>query len=133
MTDEKLREKVREAVRTGKLPNRRPDRTWGGPGVGAPCAICGASVEDHEVELEVEFTRRGDRTGRDRYHVHVRCMAAWEFELDGARAAIPAAMAGGKPAPDPDLALIRRALPETTNGCKIGGDGLGTTYKRGPA
>jgi integrase len=34
-----LREKARDAVRSGKLPARRPDRTWGGPGVGAPCTI----------------------------------------------------------------------------------------------
>ena len=36
-----LREKVREVLQAEKLPNRRPDRTWGGPGVGADCAICG--------------------------------------------------------------------------------------------
>ena len=37
MPDEQiLREKAREAVRSGKLPARRPDRTWGGPGLGLP-------------------------------------------------------------------------------------------------
>jgi len=39
MPDEpRLREQAREAVRSGKLPSRSPDPTWGGPGVGARCA-----------------------------------------------------------------------------------------------
>jgi hypothetical protein len=37
MPDEpRLREQAREAIEKGKLPARRPDRAWGGPGVGAP-------------------------------------------------------------------------------------------------
>ena len=39
-----LRAKAREVIHTGKLPNRRPDRTWGGPGIGAPCRVCGEPV-----------------------------------------------------------------------------------------
>jgi hypothetical protein len=76
-----LREKAREAIRTGKLPIRPPDRTWGGPGVGAPCTICGLPVTKDQLEFEIEFTRRDtiDR-GLDKFHVHVRCFAAWEFE-----------------------------------------------------
>ena len=35
MPDESLlRADAREVVRTGKMPSRRPDRPWGGPGVG---------------------------------------------------------------------------------------------------
>jgi hypothetical protein len=35
MPDESiLRANTREVVRTGKMPSRRPERTWGGPGVG---------------------------------------------------------------------------------------------------
>ena len=30
-----LRVRARAAIQDGKLPSRRPDRTWGGPGVGA--------------------------------------------------------------------------------------------------
>jgi len=39
-----LRAKAREAIRTGRLPSRRPDRTWGGPGVGVVCTVCGEAV-----------------------------------------------------------------------------------------
>jgi hypothetical protein len=60
------------------LPDRRPDRMWGGPGVGADCAICGAPVMRNELELEIEFARDGDDSSTDKYHVHIRCFGARE-------------------------------------------------------
>jgi hypothetical protein len=81
MPDEKiLREKARAAKQNGKIPSRTADRTWGGPGVSAPCTICGLPVTKDEMEFEVEFARDGDNPGLDKFHVHVRCFAAWEFE-----------------------------------------------------
>ena len=64
----------------GKLPARRPDRTWGGPGVGAPCAVCNEPVMKDQLELEVQFARERAVPGLDKFHIHVRCFAAWEFE-----------------------------------------------------
>jgi hypothetical protein len=75
-----LRDKAREVVQAGRLPNRRPDRTWGGPGVGADCAICSVPVKSDEVEFEIEFGRNDDDPDLEKYHVHIRCFAAWEFE-----------------------------------------------------
>jgi hypothetical protein len=75
-----LREQARAVLRAGKLPTRSPDRTWGGPGVGAPCTICGRPVTKAEMEFEIQFTRDDDDPGLDKYHVHVRCFAAWELE-----------------------------------------------------
>ena len=76
-----LREKAREAVRQGKLPARRPDRTYvGGPGVGASCAVCEKLVGKDVTEFEIQFARDGDNPGLDKFHVHIRCFAAWEFE-----------------------------------------------------
>jgi hypothetical protein len=75
-----LREKARAGVRSGKLPRRRPDRTWGGPGVGALCAVCELPVTQAEMEFEIQFTRDGSNPGLDKFHVHIRCFAAWEFE-----------------------------------------------------
>lgn len=81
MPDEpRLREQARAAVQNGKLPRRAPDRTWGGPGVGVACAVCGQPTRKDELEFEVEFARDGSNPGWDKYHVHVRCFAAWEFE-----------------------------------------------------
>jgi hypothetical protein len=70
----------------GRLPERRPDSIWGGPGAGACCTICNAHLSSDEMELEIEFAR-GNGFGADRYHVHVGCFAAWEAELRKAEAA----------------------------------------------
>ena len=83
MPDEKiLRAKAREAIRTGKLPSRRPDRTWGGPGVGVVCTVCGEAVTKDQLEIQVEFSHDGSSPGLEIFHIHIRCFAAWEFELD---------------------------------------------------
>ncbi|HEY7518744.1 MAG TPA: hypothetical protein VIE36_10685 [Methylomirabilota bacterium] len=77
--EDALRERAREVVRRGKLPSRSADRVWGGPGVGAPCQVCGLPVTKDEKEFEIEFEQDGGG-GLDKFHVHVRCFAAWEFE-----------------------------------------------------
>ena len=84
MDEDTLREKARTVIQKGKLPSRRPDRTWGGPGVGAPCAVCDLPVRPTEMEFEIQFARDGDNPGLDKYHVHIRCFAAWEFERHSA-------------------------------------------------
>ena len=71
-----LRQKAREAILAGKLPHRRPERMWAGPGVGSPCTICDKPVERDEIEYELDFTLdHSQPTPR----VHLRCFAAWEF------------------------------------------------------
>jgi hypothetical protein len=75
-----LRARAREVIQSGKIPGRKPDRTWGGPGVGALCAVCEKPVTKDEMEFEIEFARDGTSPGLDKYHVHLRCFAAWEFE-----------------------------------------------------
>ena len=75
-----LREHARSAIQAGRIPARRPDRTWGGPGVGAPCIICEKPVGRDVVEFEVQFAHDGDTPGLDKFHLHLRCFAAWEFE-----------------------------------------------------
>jgi hypothetical protein len=95
MNDElALRRKARESIDKGILPKRSPQQTWGGPGTGLTCALCGASVDTDELEFEVEF-------GRDRYHLHRACFSAWDAErkahgvatADEAASASPAATA----------------------------------------
>lgn len=81
MTDETiLREKARAAILNAALPRRLPDRTWGGPVVGAPCSVCGEPVRRDQMEFEVQFEHDGATPGLDKFHIHVRCFAAWEFE-----------------------------------------------------
>jgi hypothetical protein len=78
--DSTLRAKARAALDAGTLPNRRPDRMWGGPGAGARCTICGAAVTHDELELEMEFTpEAGSDSGK--HHIHIRCFSALEAEM----------------------------------------------------
>lgn len=141
MSDEStLRRKAREAIQGGRLPERSPDRTWGGPGAGDCCAICRAPIERDELELEIEFAGQDGGFARYRHHVHIRCFAAWEFELrqlkrgggapgDQARSTSPA----GREPPEryPDATMSRRALPQTAGEGKIDGRGGDQTYRRG--
>jgi hypothetical protein len=76
-------------MRNGKIPSRQPDRTWGGPGVGAACSVCDLPIGKDQLEFEIQFVHDGKEPGLDKYHVHVRCFAAWEFERHGVRAAPP--------------------------------------------
>jgi hypothetical protein len=84
MPDEaSLRAKAGEAIRIGKLPSRLPDRTWVGPGIGTPCAICSEAVKRDHMEVDIQFKYGGPIPGLERFHAHVRCFAAWELERDG--------------------------------------------------
>ena len=76
-----LRLQAREAIRAGKLPNRRAERMWGGPGFGAACRVCDRPVERDELGFELEFEQDGGAPCPGEHHVHIRCFAAWEFEL----------------------------------------------------
>jgi hypothetical protein len=37
-------------------------------------------VRPTELEFEIQFARDGNNPGLDKYHAHIRCFAAWEFE-----------------------------------------------------
>jgi hypothetical protein len=84
--DTTLREKVREAIRAGRLPSTPPERTWGGRGCGAYyCTICGERINPDQVEFELEYRRTGANNGKDgngsgNVHVHLRCFSAWDLE-----------------------------------------------------
>jgi hypothetical protein len=73
-----LRQKAREAILSGRIPSHPPERTWGGRGVGANCAICGRPVTRDEVEFEVEFGSDDPAVGN--YRFHYECHAAWDQE-----------------------------------------------------
>lgn len=76
-----LTERIRQAIDSGKLPARKPDRVLGGLGTGKLCAVCEGMLTLTEMEIEVEFDRGASSPGPDRYWTHPRCYAAWEFEL----------------------------------------------------
>ena len=37
-------------------------------------------MTNDQLEFEIQFARAADNPGLDKYHVHIRCFAAWEFE-----------------------------------------------------
>jgi len=78
-----LREKAREAIRSGRLPTDKPTRTFSGHSTGATCAVCRNPVRRGEMAFELEFraSHRPDMSPLiRRCHLHHRCFAAWEFE-----------------------------------------------------
>lgn len=73
-----LNAKAAAAIMSGKLPARRPDWTWGGPGTGAPCAVCDVPVTKSELEHEFEMQVAGGVENPSlTLHVHIRCFAVW--------------------------------------------------------
>jgi hypothetical protein len=127
-----LREKAREAINAGRLPNRRPDSTWGGTGSGCHCALCGVPVKLDEAEIELEFPTDEVGPGQANLRVHVRCLAAWQLALDEMEAATSASGAGESSEPDADSAADRGTLQKPLHGRRISRRGR-ETHRRGPA
>jgi hypothetical protein len=75
-----LGDNLLEAMRSGKLPDRSPERTWAGQGSGAPCTICGRPINADEMEYELEFAPRADTRQPEGHHIHIACFWAWETE-----------------------------------------------------
>ena len=68
MDESRLREMARKAIQDGKLPNRPPERMWGGPGVDVNCIICDKSVTPEEYEFKLEFAQREGEPGAGNHH-----------------------------------------------------------------
>ena len=69
---------VEEALRESRLPARKADQLFGGPGDGATCCICQRPIPQTALEYEVEFA--GDSR---RFHAHVDCYTAFERRVLG--------------------------------------------------
>jgi hypothetical protein len=75
-----LRQRARERIRSGKLPNHTPISTWGGPSNGARCPVCDSDLRRGEWELAFEVESPGGTDGKT-YQMHVSCYIAWESEV----------------------------------------------------
>ena len=80
MDEALLCERARTAIREGKLPTGAPYRTWGGPGIGVPCAVCEVPVSRDGMGFQVQFPLGPGAAPVNVYHVHTGCYAAWEVE-----------------------------------------------------
>jgi hypothetical protein len=43
-------------------------------------ALTSERIPRHQMEYELQFRHDGATPGLDRYHLHLRCFAAWEME-----------------------------------------------------
>ena len=75
--DSMLRQMACEALQAGRLPNRTPDRMWGGAGSGAQCSICSAPVGPGEFGVKLEFAS-GAGADPGNHLVHAHCFSALE-------------------------------------------------------
>ena len=75
-----IRQLARQILRAEILPRRDPDRTWGGSGVGVRCTVCSQPIPPTQMEYELQFAHDGGTPSLDRFHLHLRCFAAWEME-----------------------------------------------------
>lgn len=83
-----LRQRARERIRSGKLPNHNPIATWGGLSDGARCPVCDSDLRHDEWELAFEVEPPGGTEGKP-YQMHVSCYIAWESEvLEGSASAV---------------------------------------------
>jgi hypothetical protein len=78
-TEESLRKRARQLILEGRLPGHGPDNSWGGAGSNETCPVCEIPVYQRDVEMELEFSAAGG-TGKDIFHLHRSCYAAWELE-----------------------------------------------------
>jgi hypothetical protein len=76
-----LRANAREALQSGKVPPRKPDRTLRGLGTGKNCVVCGELITLTQMEIELEFKRQSPVPAVERYLAHPRCFSALELEL----------------------------------------------------
>ncbi len=72
---ETLRQRARDWVREGRLPQAPGARTWGGTGSGSACALCGREVTSSDTEIEVELELAGSAAS---VHFHRSCHHLWE-------------------------------------------------------
>jgi signal transduction histidine kinase len=92
-----VRELARAAIQAGKPPVRPPRRTFGGVGSDTSCAVCGEPIRPNQMEIEMVYVeerlakhtslsavlerlRAQSEAEVQRYQLHARCFAAWEFE-----------------------------------------------------
>jgi hypothetical protein len=63
-----------EKVDVSLMPHREPLRTWAGHGTGVTCNGCGASIQAHEIEYEVELAPGSEVAT---LHFHLDCYRTW--------------------------------------------------------
>ena len=103
--DRLLRQKVRELLENGELPITPPDSTWGGPGGGGRCVVCGMPVGAKEMGVDLEYRPAAGTPVCMPMHVH--CFSAWDSERHMSPAPLPSAPPS--PSPTPPIGEFKQA------------------------
>lgn len=82
--DRDLRRSARAAIKQQLLPDYAPRHTWGGPGNGSRCPVCGNTLTPDDMAFELEFATPADTPSLN-CQLHVRCSKAWEAERESLR------------------------------------------------
>ena len=69
---------AKDAIESGRLPPRPPDRKAECTGVGANCTVCLMPLSPQALGYQLEFLEPGGRPAT--HFVHVPCFAAWETQ-----------------------------------------------------
>lgn len=70
---------AREAVESGRLPTRPPDRKSDAPRNGTSCTICAQALSPQELGYELEFAQAGREPAT--HFLHIPCFVAWESQI----------------------------------------------------
>jgi hypothetical protein len=70
-----LRTRVREKVRSGKLPSRIPEKLGNGFGDGHTCDACDEKIHGAQIEYHVDLPDGGF------VRLHIGCSGLWQAEL----------------------------------------------------
>jgi hypothetical protein len=68
-------EKVREKLKTGRLPTFKPEKLYGGHGGGLLCSACDQPILPAQIQYEFDVPDGGT------FRFHVGCLGLWEGEL----------------------------------------------------
>jgi hypothetical protein len=78
-----MRRKEHESMRSGRLPDRRPDRLWGGHGNGTDlCNLCGNLLKKEEISFDLEYDGEARAARPACYSVHLHCFQAWDMDRE---------------------------------------------------
>jgi len=69
------RQRILDAVSSGRLPVDAPAKMYAGYGPGRACAGCDDAIGSKDVEYEAHYD--GDR----RYYLHLACAAFWDAQV----------------------------------------------------
>ena len=80
LEQEQIRELARQAVQSGVMPRSVPESAMRGPGFGVRCTLCREPITINQVDHELHFRLPNAVAPLSRFHLHLRCVAAWEME-----------------------------------------------------